>query len=276
MAVMQSMVRKQYTDWIHGQLHSRGVFPKQAEKPTIVCLHMSPKSGRTYHQVLPLLANNRIAIAPDYPGMGESSPPPADPHVTISDYADAVWQVVDELAPGPVHFLGYHTGCMVAAEAASKRPEQSLSIASLSAPVFTDEETAELHETYAPLLLDESGSRFQIMWQRILRHRGPGMTLEMAATSLAENLRGGEDYEWGHRAAFNYVPTYRQRLAELDLPVFVLNPKDDCWTHTPRADALLKNGRRQDFPEWGHGLLDAHTTDFASVVMPFFEEHDHD
>lgn len=265
-------VRRQFTDWRGGQVHSRGVFPERAEKPPVVCLHMSPKSGRTFHTVLPHLASQRVAIAPDYPGMGESSPPPADPPVSIGDYAQSMWQVVDALTSGPVHLLGYHTGAMVAAEAAAQRPEKVISIVSLSAPVFTDEETAVLHETYSPLPIDEQGSRFAIMWQRIMAHRGPGMTLEMAATSLAENLRGGEDYEWGHRAAFNYVPTYRRRLASLDHPVFVMNLKDDCWTQTPRADALLKNGRRQDFPEWGHGLLDAFPAEFAAAVLPFLEE----
>ena len=38
---------------------------------------------------------------------------------------------------------------------------------------------------------------------------------EMAAASFAENLRAGDDYEWGHRAAFAYAPTYNQRVSRL-------------------------------------------------------------
>ena len=59
---------------------------------------MSPKSGRSYHEILPYLSNKeRIVIAPDYPGHGESSLPPSDPHVTIEDFSEAIWCVVDDL-----------------------------------------------------------------------------------------------------------------------------------------------------------------------------------
>ena len=65
-------IRKSYTDGRYGQVHCRGIYPAAATKPRVVCLHMSPKSGRSFHEMLPFLAADRIAIAPDYPGHGES------------------------------------------------------------------------------------------------------------------------------------------------------------------------------------------------------------
>jgi pimeloyl-ACP methyl ester carboxylesterase len=237
---------------------------------------MSPKSGRSYHEILPYLARDRIALAPDYPGHGESALPPPEPHVTLEDFAASAWAVVDAIGGGPVHFVGYHTGSMVAVEAAYQRPDQVRSIVSISAPVFTEEEQERLDGAYAPIPIDEAGNRFRIMWERVLEHRGPGMTLQMAAASFAENLRAGDDYEWGHRAAFAYSPKYNERLGTIEQPVLVVNPDDDCYEQSKRADAIMRNGRRADFPQWGHGFLNAYPEDAARVILDFIQEHDSD
>ena len=100
------------------------------------------------------------------------------------------------------------------------------------------------------------------------------MTLETAAESLAENLRAGDDYEWGHRAAFAYGETYAERLGGLEHPVFVLNPKDDCFEVSKRADALLRNGFRKDFPEWGHGFMNAFPEAAAREILGFIDEQE--
>lgn len=250
--------------------------PGSASRPPVVCLHMSPKSGKSYADILPLLAEDRLAIAPDYPGHGESDPPPADPHVTVEDFAESVWAVIDAVGGGPVHLVGYHTGSMVAVEIAAQRPAQVISIVSISAPVFTAEEQASLGDTYAPIPIDEEGSRFRIMWERVLQHRGPGMTLQMAAASFAENLRAGDDYEWGHRAAFAYAATYNRKLGELGHPILVINPADDCYEQSKRADAIMKNGRRIDYPQWGHGFLNAYAEDAAAVILGFLKETEAD
>ncbi|MDJ0709253.1 MAG: alpha/beta hydrolase [Woeseiaceae bacterium] len=264
-------VRRTFVDGPYGQLHCRLAIPEEARAAPVVCLHMSPKSGRSYHEVLPHLADGRIAMAPDYPGHGESDLPPAEPHVSVEDFAACTWKVIDAIGGGPVHLLGYHTGSMVAVECASQRPGDVISVINISAPVFTEEEQAALSGEYAPIPIDEAGTRFRIMWERVLQHRGPGMTLQMAASSFAENLRAGDNYEWGHRAAFDYAATYNRRLAEIEHPVLVLNPADDCHEQTLRADGIMKNGQRVECPHWGHGFLNAYPADAARVILDFID-----
>ena len=103
-------------------------------------------------------------------------------------------------------------------------------------------------------------------------HRGPGMTLQMAADSMAENLRAGDDYEWGHRAAFAYARTYLDNLPDIEQPLFVMNPNDDTFEQTQRIDARLNNGLRVDYPEWGHGFLDAYPEAAAKEMLGFINE----
>lgn len=269
---MTATIKRSFIDGRFGQIHTRVADPLETSNAPIVCLHMCPKSGKSYADILPFLARDRLAIAPDYPGHGESDPPPAEPHVTVEDFAESVWTVVDSLNAGPVHLVGYHTGAMVAVEAAYQRPSDVLSIVSIGAPVFTEEEQAALNVAYAPIPIDEDGNRFRIMWERVLKHRGPGMTLQMAAASFAENLRAGEDYEWGHRAAFAYSPIYNRRLREIAQPIFVINPADDCHEQSRRADTLMKNGRRKDYEQWGHGFLNAYAEDVAAEILAFVKE----
>lgn len=266
-----NLVRRQFVDAEYGQVHLR-VAGQASDKPALICLHMVPKSGRSFQKLMPYLATDRLVLAPDYPGYGESDHPPVSPHIKVEDYARSVWQVADAMGVQQVDFVGYHTGAMVAVEAASVRSQQVNKIVQLSAPVFTEQEVADFHRYYAPVPLDEQGKRFIQMWERILHYRGPGMTLEMCATSLAENLRGGEAYESGHRAAFNYARQYQQKLRQLQQEILVLNLNDDLHEHSKRVDTMLNHGQRIDCMDWGAGFLDIWPQQVANRMHEFFTD----
>ena len=265
-------VKRLFVDGPYGQLHCRVAAGASASGRPVMCLHMSPKSSWLFSDVLAPLSQQRFALAMDYPGHGESNVPPAQPHITIEDYARCVWSAIDELCPGPVHFIGSHTGAMVAVEAAYQRPQDTLGIVSHSAPLFTADETAAFEKRYGPIPLDEAGTRFDLLWRRVIEHRGPGMPLELCAASFAENLRSGEAYEWGHRAAFAYADDYPTRLASLAQPILLLNVNDDMREHSRRADALMRNGRRVEKPAWGHGFFSVHAAEVATLCNTFFNE----
>jgi hypothetical protein len=110
------------------------------------------------------------------------------------------------------------------------------------------------------------------MWERILYYRGPGMTLEMCADSLAENLRGGETYEWGHAAAFNHAQQYIEDIKTLTQPFLVMNLNDDLNEHTQRVDKLINNGKRKDYLQWGAGFLDAFPKEASREILTFLNE----
>ncbi len=264
----QTSVRRRFIDSDHGQLHLRECGDDDHNLP-ILCLHMVPKSSRSFAALLPELAKQRYCVAIDYPGYGESAPVPRMP--AINDYAKAALESMDVLGLSQVDVVGHHTGAMVAACLASQAPDRVRKIISLSAPIFNADEVAEFHAHYAPVPLDEEGTRFRQMWERILFHRGPGMTLEMAANSLAENLRAGERYEHGHQAAFEYAPEYKKLLAVLEHEIWVMNFNDDLFEHSQRASELLKRGRVSNFMNYAHGSLDVYPQDIANLMLAFFD-----
>ena len=122
--------------------------------------------------------------------------------------------------------------------------------------------------------IDEAGTRFSVNWQRVLENRGPGVTLQMLADSFAENLRAGDNYEWGHRAAFEYAGQFGERIAAVAQPVLIMNPADDCFEATKRCADLLQRGSYEEFTQWGHGFLNAYPQDAARVILQFIQEHD--
>jgi hypothetical protein len=259
-------VKRQFIDGSFGQIHVRVATPPDITHRPLACLHMSPKSGRIFAKFLEHAATDRIVIAHDYPGFGESDLPPPAPPVTIEDYATSLWDVADALEFDSIDLLGYHTGSEVAAEVARQRPSQVGNIVMISAPVFSAQELAQMRATYDEIPLDIEGTRFRKMWEAVVVHRGPGMSLESMAMSFAENLRAGEAYEWGHRAAFEYAIKYPEVVKTLSHRITVFNTGDDLSEYTPRIASYLSNGEVIDHPEWGHGFLDAYTDAAVTAI----------
>lgn len=251
---------RQFVDGEYGQLHLRKAYPeKMTQEPglrPLFCLHMSPKSGRIFDRFIQAFATDRMAVAPDYPGYGESDAPPAQPHVTICDYARNMWLVADELHIDTIDILGYHTGSLVAAEMAKQQPNRVGRIVMISAPVFTEKELEAMSAYFRFIPLDEAGTRFTKMWRVVQEHAVKGDSLELAAESFSENLRAGENYEWGHRAAFSYAMAFPSVVAAIKQRIDIINPGDDLQGQTLRILPFLQKGAIVDHPQWGHGFLD--------------------
>ncbi len=264
-------VTRHFTQGDFGQIHYRTA-GEPSQTPALICLHMIAKSSRTFHEIMPALAEDRLVVAVDYPGYGESCAPPTKALASIKNYAHAVLQVMHALNIESADVFGYHTGSIVAVQLASQVPTTIRKVINISAPIFTPAEVTDFHEQYATLPLDEEGTRFKTMWERIIYHRGPGMTLEMCAKSLAETVRGGEKYEWGHFAAFDASANYQTQLQQLTQPFLVMNLNDDLQEYTLRVDDLMNKSVRVDYKQWGAGFLDAYPDQVANEILTFLSK----
>src|SRR5262249_19815194 len=70
--------------------------PKDA--PTIVLLHGFPSSSREFDTLIPLLATRYHLIAPDFPGFGQSDPPPPSSYAGTSNQCPLYPQMTLELS----------------------------------------------------------------------------------------------------------------------------------------------------------------------------------
>lgn len=248
-----NLIRRGFIDAEYGQMHYR-MAGTPGNKNTLLCLHQSPKSSREFIRFMDVAAQDRHIVAIDSPGHGESDVP--DSPIGIDGYAKEIWSAIDALGLGKVDILGHHTGAKVATEMAYQRPESVGGIVMVSALVLSAEEREGFKSMFQPIPLDEAGTRFSHMWAQALKYRGPDVSLEMLANSMAENMRAGEAYEWGHQAAFEYNTVFADRVRELTHKITVLNPADMLFEYTPRVGPLLQNGEVIDLPQWGSGFMD--------------------
>ena len=263
-------VERQYVDSRFGQSHLYRAGPvEQSGHPPLMCFHMSPWAAVYYEAFLAEMARDRLALAVDTPGFGNSDAPPEPPG--IPDYAAAMGDVVDALGLETLDVMGDHTGAKVAVELARQRPRQVRRIIMLSLAVWTDEEISHRREE-GPHQIDEEGSHLVSSWQQMVKIGMQGRSLEMLGRVFYARHLHHKTAHWGHRAAAAYRP--KEVLLELNKPIMVLNPEDDLWEITPRVKPFLKHPESHvhDLPGWGYGFLDVKTAEVGKLARAFLDQ----
>ena len=264
------VVRRDFANGGGGQLHYYWCGDRQAGVP-LLCLHMSPHSALIYENFVAAMGNQRLTLAVDTPGFGNSDVPLEEP--AIADYAAAMGDVLDALKLTKIHVMGYHTGTSIAVELARQRPAQVQRLVLVSAPIWTAAERALVEHRTHPQPISEDGSHLQRYWQEAVSFSMPGRSLEMLGRIFPERLLNPATIHWGHQAASRY--SLQTTLVEVNKPILVLNPDDDLTEQTQRAQAYLRHpdSRIHDLPGWGHGFLDVKTDAAAELVNDFLSAH---
>jgi len=128
-------IRRQFIDSDYGQMHIRKAGQPSDINP-LICLHQSPKSSREFIEFMKVASDDRLVIAVDSPGHGESDIP--EIQMDIEGFARSIWAVIGALKLGKVDLLGHHTGAKVATEMAFQKPESVGGIVMVSALVLTE------------------------------------------------------------------------------------------------------------------------------------------
>jgi pimeloyl-ACP methyl ester carboxylesterase len=125
-------LRRAYFECRHGQLHVHNAIPVGGgfdELTTLICLHGTGATGRSFLEMSKRLARTRSVYSPDLPGCGESDGP-GDPLSTAAN-AEAIADFLDSMRFRQVDLLGAGTGAAVAAELAVLRPKMARKVAML-------------------------------------------------------------------------------------------------------------------------------------------------
>jgi pimeloyl-ACP methyl ester carboxylesterase len=95
-------------------------YERAGNGPPIVFVHGATSDSRMWQPQLAALAGEFTVVAWDEPGAGQSSDVPPD--FGLSDYADCLAVLIDELGFGPAHVAGLSWGGTVALELYRRRP----------------------------------------------------------------------------------------------------------------------------------------------------------
>lgn len=210
-------VQRLYVDGPDGQIHlrlARPIDPSTETKTPLACFHYSPGSGRLYDPLLPFLARDRMVMAFDTPGYGNSDPPPTQPY--IPDYARALAGAIESLTDGQkIDVFGQLTGSLIAVEMAVSRPDLVRRAILSRAPVFNEDTrvngVAEMRRRHAERLIDPKARYLTERLARGLGNLAEGDPPERYLGAFIDSMLPGHNWVYGEVAAFSY-------RADLNMP----------------------------------------------------------
>lgn len=269
---MTESLRKSYVDGPYGQVHLLTGGPEEGESPPLYLLHATAYSSQPFMPLMRLLARSRRVVAPDTPGYGASDAPPEMP--PFERYADAFIDLIERTAGAgrtPVDVFGYHTGVLIATDAAARRPDLIRSLVLIGIPFYLGEEREERRSVLAARAdLTEDFEQFRDRWDYFITDRTPGLSLERAYDCFVDELRAYPRHWWAHEALFKYSP--EERLPLIQCPVLVLNPDNALARPSRDAARILSEAQVVELPALSNALFDLGPTLLAGEIERFLNE----
>lgn len=265
-----------YVDGPYGQIHLTITEPAtgRADAPPVVCLPMSPRSGRDFDELALALADRRRVLAPDVPGFGGSDPPPQP--VSIDEYAAALLTGLHPLLssstrrrPG-VDVLGQHTGAAIAIAIARQAPNRVRRIAAIGIPLFEPEERERLRAQFVrPRPYFDDPQFLCTTWARDAAALQTGQPPERMLLRFTEIMRAGTRSHWGFQAVFEH--DLRAALKGLTTPLLSIVLNENLAAASRAAAALVQRGEVADLTDLPGSALDFAAPRLAQVARDWFD-----
>ena len=270
----QPQFSKAYIDLDWGQIHRLQAAPSLVTEPTLVCFPPNPFSGNYYRQLMASLAIDRRVVALDYPGLGQSDP--SATWRTIGDLAEIMIDAIESarLADGhhqSIDVCGYHTGAMVAAEVAIRRPDLVRRVILIGVPYFADpaENDAELQNVMQDRHLPTELAALESSWRFTMTDRHPDVVLERAYNNFLESAAAWRARAPVYRALHGYAAADRAVL--VTQPALVLNPHGGLKTHTRAYAQLIQDVSLVELPHLSYGVFDVAPEQIADIMLEYLD-----
>jgi pimeloyl-ACP methyl ester carboxylesterase len=256
----------------------------ESEVPLVLLQHFRGNLDNWDPALVDALAADRRAVAFDNVGVGATTG--ATPN-TIEAMAHDAIAFIEAMELQQVDVLGFSIGSFVAQEIALIRPDLLRRVVLASA---APQGAAGMHG-WAPEVIAAVGAPQTNPEGYLSVFFAPTNASREAGQQAAGRIFGGrttdrdEPTTWQTRQA-QYdavcawgIPNHSllQRVAAIDLPVFVANGDSDPMILTRYSHllaGLLPDARVTIYPDSAHGFLFQHHTEFAADVHAFLEEPD--
>ena len=270
-------VRNGYVDDHFGQLHYTMATPSQAKgarKTPIVMIHQTVNASIESRPLFDDLAKDRIVIAIDTPGYGNSDGPQQP--ITIEEYAAAIAEGLRGLGYGrrqPVDVIGLHTGALIAAELAIAEPDTIRRAVLSGVYVVPEERWKKALASLPPYQTSAEYFDWVIGILPRLRQYAQERGIPDATWGriTAESLRPLVRREYGHEAAFRYAERAPERLPKLTQPVLLLALGDGLRQPTLDSRPLFKDAQVADLPQYLDGAYFPDVGPVATALRKFLD-----
>lgn len=208
-------IKRAFLDTEEGQILYRICGQGEA----LILLHRSPRSSEEFSAIMPILAQQRLVIAMDLFGYGDSDRPSRI--YSLEDHAQTVFLLFDELGISTCSLLGNHTGAYVAGEFAAAYPQRVEKLILANIDYFTPEEAANLSNYYDEgFLIKKDGSNLLTTWSFLLNYTN---SLQLNYRCFLDQLKCSS----GPVAVANYGPKLKQRFALIQCPTLIISGTED-------------------------------------------------
>ena len=270
----QPQFSKAYIDLDWGQIHRLQAAPSLVTEPTLVCFPPNPFSGNYYRQLMASLALDRTVVALDYPGLGQSDP--STTWRTVGDLAEIMIDAIESARltdeqHQSIDVCGYHTGAMVAAEVAIRRPDLVRRVILIGVPYFADpaENDAELQNVMQDRPLPTELAALESSWRFTMTDRHPDVVLERAYNNFLESAAAWRARAPVYRALHGYAAADRAVL--VTQPALVLNPHGGLKTHTRAYAQLIQDVSLVELPHLSYGVFDVAPEQIAYIMLEYLD-----
>ncbi len=267
--------KRGYVDGPFGQIHYHRAAPAaQPGNTPIAFFHQNPKSAVEYEYLLNEMGRDRVALAFDTPGYGESDRPAAPPR--MADLAGAMAAALDGLGYGrnglgPVDVFGFHTGVYIATELSLLRPDLVRRIVLSGIAYRSPQQRAQLlNDLPRDVALPEDGTRIMNRWYLIVIKRAEGVSLERAAQIFLEDIHSLDKYWFAYNAVWSYA--LEERFPKLTHPTLVLQPHELLLEETRRAHReLLPTATYVEIPGVVDDVFDTGWAEYARELRRWLD-----
>ena len=274
-AVSDLLYERAFVQGPFGQVHVLTVQPRAGMilKTPLVLFHPTPYSSDYFKRFIPYMASDRMVIAMDTPGYGDSAKPME--LQSIAGYAASAVAALQALSYGhrrPVDVLGYHTGALIAAELAAQRPDLVRRLVLPGIPFYTDEKAQrEAYEKYvkAPTIA-EDGSHLSAPWAFSSFTMEFGVELERAQAHFKDYMQCYPDCWHAYHSVFSY--NGMERLPEAAQPALLISFTGSLDEETRSAGDYLPNATHIRFDDIAVAGFDLEPERIADAVRDFLDQ----
>ncbi len=240
------------------------VAERRAKAPvaTWVLLHPLPFCAKFFNRFAEIVPADVQVLMPDYPGFGGSDP--LDGLFTIEAVAKAQAPLA-EISEAPIKLIGFHTGCLVAAECSIK---QSLAVADLvliDIPHFGGEKRERFIEsTDGSIWPPVDAESISTLFNSDFGKRAEVLGVDRAFEFFVSHLNATTDPQQAFRAAFEYDVAARFSL--INIPTRVVATDSSLRDGTLEAGALIPGATIKDVAKIKNPVFEHYHKELLAVI----------